>query len=71
MEVCNCSTADCSCSISARILGNEEALVAAIVGVKTVGAATSTTLSASSASSSKVAVVLVEASTMRTFGGNL
>ena len=42
------------------ILGQGEALVAA-----TVGAATSTTLSANSASSSTVAVVLVEASIIR------
>ena len=67
-EVCNCSTADRSCSISARISGegHGEVLLAA-----TVGAATSTTLSASSASSSNIAVVLVEASTMCTFDGSL
>ena len=35
----------------------------------TVGVATSTTLSVSSAISLRVAVVLVEARTMRTFGG--
>ena len=48
-----------------RISGHGAALVAAIVG-----AATSTTLSVSSASSSKVAVVLAEASTIRTFDGS-
>ena len=36
---------------------------------ETVGVATSMTLSASSASSSSVVEVLVEASTIRTFGG--
>ena len=63
-EVCNFCTSARNCSTSEMTSGHGETLVAAMVG-----AATSATLSASSASSSKVAVVLVEASTIRTLPG--
>ena len=64
-ELCSCLTSVRSCCNSSRSCGEGEGVEVAAM----VGAATSAILSASSASSSRLVVVLVEASTIRTFGG--
>ena len=64
-EVCSFWTSALAFPVPIGVQDRRGALVAVTVGV-----ANSTTLSASSSISSRVAVVLLEASTMRTFGGS-